>query len=158
MAFRHAHPNIPIYLSKSDYKAAYRRIHQALKLAIQCGLILNKDIIILLVRLSFGGASNPSIWSDIAEMACDLINELLCSRDWEPKEFVPFLPIEMPEPKPLLSHIPLAPGFALSVDVAANEFGICEVFIDDKFLAIPAMHDNVERARYTLAIVIALLE
>ena len=33
-----------------------------------------------------------------------------------------------------------------------------EKFIDDKFLAIPAMHDNVDRARYTLAIVIALLE
>ena len=56
--FRHKHPTTAIYLSKSDYKAAYRRLHQARHHALQCGVMLNKDVILILLRMSFGGVRN----------------------------------------------------------------------------------------------------
>ena len=157
--FRHHHPDTALYISKSDYKAAYRRLHQAHHHAIQCGLILDENVILILLRMSFGGAPNPNFWSDISEMACDLVNELLCSRDWSPEEFIPYLPCDMPEPELAPPDAPpLQQAVRPSVRIEMNEFGICDVFIDDKILIIPDMYDNLERARYVLAIVIALLE
>ena len=156
--FRHSHPTTPLFLSKSDYKAAYRRLHQAHRHALQCGLIFDEDIIIVLLRMSFGGAPNPNYWSDISEMACDLVNELLCSRDWCPEEFQHVLPFAMPEPDSPNLGVPLAAAVRPSVRIEINEFGICEVFLDDMILVVPDLFDNLHRARSVLALVITLLE
>jgi hypothetical protein len=156
--FRNKHPLVSIFLAKSDYKAAYRRLHQAAHHAVQCGLLLDAGLILILTRMSFGGAPNPSFWSDISEMTCDFVNELLCSRDWEPRKFLSYLPVDMPLLAPARFHEPLGPAIPVSVPIELNQFGTCEVFIDDMILAIPDLHDNLELACYVLAIAIAFLE
>ena len=41
-------------------------------------------MLLLALRLTFGGAVNPSHWSDISEVATDLANDLLRHPDWHP--------------------------------------------------------------------------
>ena len=36
------------------------------------------------LRLTFGGAPNPSQWSDVSEVAVDLANDLVRRDDWDP--------------------------------------------------------------------------
>jgi hypothetical protein len=156
--FRNKHPLVPIFLSKSDYKAAYRRLNQAAHHAIQCGLLPDADLILILTWMSFGGGPNPSFWSDISEMTCDFVNELLCLRDWEPRKFLSYLPVEMPSLAPARLHELLGTAIPVSVPIKLNQFGICKVFIDDMIMALPDLHDNLERTCYVLAIAIAFLE
>ena len=72
-----------ILASKIDYKSAYHRVilnfATALKMATQ---LPDKEIAFITLRLTFGGAPCPFVWSIISEMICDLANELLKCDDW----------------------------------------------------------------------------
>ncbi|KAI2490861.1 hypothetical protein MHU86_14415 [Fragilaria crotonensis] len=37
--------------------------------------------------MTFGGAPNPSQWSDVSEVITDLANDLVRRSDWDPKVF-----------------------------------------------------------------------
>ena len=41
-------------------------------------------LLLVALRLTFGGAPNPSQWSDVSEVAVDLANDLVRRDDWEP--------------------------------------------------------------------------
>ena len=55
----------------------------ALKTATQ---LPDEEIAIIMLRLTFGGAPCPSEWGIMLESICDLVNELLKCKDWDPKE------------------------------------------------------------------------
>jgi hypothetical protein len=152
------HPLVSIYLSKSDYKAAYRRVHYQALDALASACPLDEDTFLVYLRMTFGGAPNPNSWSDISESACDLVNEMMRSEDWTPEEFSPYVPADMPEPSALPLDIPFAKAHPLSVKIEPNDCGKAEVFIDDQFLAVPALGRNLKKAKWVLAIVISILE
>ena len=83
VAARRKYPGQQILASKIDYKSAYcwvtLNFATALKTATQ---LSDEEIAIITLRLTFGGAPCPFIWSTILEMICDLANELLTCDDW----------------------------------------------------------------------------
>jgi hypothetical protein len=145
-------------MSKSDYKAAYRRIHHRPEEIMTSGCMINEDLMAVYLRMTFGGRPNPATWSDISEPACDLVNEMLRDDTWAPEEFQRYVPVDMPKPELLPKSISFEEAQSLSVEIEPNDCGKCEVFIDDKFVATPALRDNVHRAQWVLAIVICTLE
>jgi hypothetical protein len=83
ISLRLRHPHEPILMTKVDMKSAYRRLHYMAAMAVQaCVLVCN--LLLVALRLTFGGAANPSQWSDVSEMAFDLANDLVRNPGWDP--------------------------------------------------------------------------
>ena len=74
----------PIYLTKVDFKSAYRRIHLQASTAVKACTCIDGFLLVAL-RLTFGGSPNPSLWSDVSEVVTDLANDLVRRPDWDPK-------------------------------------------------------------------------
>jgi hypothetical protein len=76
IGLRSHHPTVRILQVKVNWKSAYCRLHQEARTAIQSMVTIGIFVLIAL-HLTFGGASNPSQWSDISEMATDLANDIV---------------------------------------------------------------------------------
>jgi hypothetical protein len=79
-------PDDPILLTKVDWKSAYRRIHLKANTAVKSCTCID-DLLLMALRMTFGGAPNPSQWSDVSEVLTDLANDLVRRTDWDPKVF-----------------------------------------------------------------------
>ena len=96
---RLAHPNKIIWICKEDFKSAYRRIHTnadtALKTAVRVK-IGKMDLILISLRLVFGGASCPADFSLLSDIVTDAINDLLLCDSWNQRlihlEFIHKIP------------------------------------------------------------------
>ena len=133
---RRQHPNRRILQTKVDWKAAYRRLHNCASVAVQSCVWLGGFILVAL-RLTFGGAQNPSRWSDLSELACNLANDLVSHPDWDPKHHAsPHQPTidGIIEPYPL-PETPFAPALPVHVPLPDSDEPKADVFIDDKFMA-----------------------
>ena len=155
--YRLRHPGIPILIVKGDYKSAFRRGHLQIAEGLASSCQVTDEIILISLRMTFGGAPNPSRWGDISEPACDLVNELLRSEEWSPEEFEPFIPIEIPKAAYLPKDIPFAQAKPLSVHIPPSDVGKCDVFIDDKIGITPDLGNNVRRLATIIPLVICLL-
>ena len=81
---RRRFPDERLFLTKVDCKSTYQRIRlQAMTAMKACTVIAG--ILLVALRLSFGGAPNPSQWSDVSEVAVDLANDLVRRDDWDPE-------------------------------------------------------------------------
>jgi hypothetical protein len=73
----------PIYITKGDFKCAYRRIHLQAPTTVKACTCID-GILLVALRLTFGGSPNPSLWSDVSEVVTDLANDLVRRSDWDP--------------------------------------------------------------------------
>jgi hypothetical protein len=130
-------PNSPIVLQKVDFKSAYRRIHLNASTATQCmSQIKHPDhphIVLLPLRLTFGGSACPSEWCIASELITDLSNRILNHRDWYPESVYPSLADKVPPTVLLADDIPFAQGRKLLfVDATIKEeVGRADVYVDD---------------------------
>jgi hypothetical protein len=83
---RRRFPGERLLLTKVDCKSAYRRIHLRATTALKACTVF-AGMLLVALRLTFGGAPNPSQWSDVSEVAVDLANDLVRRDDWEPAEW-----------------------------------------------------------------------
>ena len=79
-------PDEPIWMTKVDCKSAYRRIHLKAATAMKSCTSID-DLLLVALRMTFGGAPNPSQWSDVSEMITDLANDLVRRDDWDPSAY-----------------------------------------------------------------------
>ena len=79
-SLRHRHPNKRILIPKVDWKSAYRRVHLVAAMAVQ-PIVAVSGMLLLALRLTFGGVANPSHWSYVSEIATDLANDLVRQPD-----------------------------------------------------------------------------
>jgi hypothetical protein len=80
-----AHPTTQNLMTKVDFKAAYQRLHIMSDTAAQA-VVLIEDMALVALRMTFGGSPNPSIWSDVFELACDTCNMLSRSNFWNAED------------------------------------------------------------------------
>jgi hypothetical protein len=66
-----------------DWKSAYQCLHNSAETAMQSIVAVGIYILIALC-LTFGGATNPSPWSDVSKLATDLANDLVQDDGWDP--------------------------------------------------------------------------
>ncbi|KAI2503360.1 hypothetical protein MHU86_11080 [Fragilaria crotonensis] len=78
-------PDEPIWMTV-DCKSAYRRIHLKAATAMKSCTSID-DLLLVALRMTFGGAPNPSQWSDVSEMITDLANDLVRRDDWDPSVY-----------------------------------------------------------------------
>jgi hypothetical protein len=82
---RTRYPLLRILLTKTDWKAAYRRAHLNLRTAVQCATH-TEEFLLIPLRMTFGGAPCPASWSCISDTACDLATDLSNHPNWEPRK------------------------------------------------------------------------
>ena len=99
---RLAYPNKIIWICKEDFKSAYRRIHTnadtALKTAVRAK-IGKMDLILISLRLVFGGASCPADFSLLSDIVTDAINDLLLCNNWNQRLIHSKFIHKIPKPK-----------------------------------------------------------
>ena len=79
---RRTDPGTRILMTKLDFKAAYRLLHTSDTTASQA-IVIIEDMALLALCMTFEGAPNPSMWSDISEVVvCDTCMILF---DWSIK-------------------------------------------------------------------------
>ena len=83
---RRLFPSKRLLITKVDCKSAYRRVHLQAETAVKACTFIAGILIVALI-LTFGGAPNPSQWSDVSETAVDLANDLVRRDDWDPSTF-----------------------------------------------------------------------
>jgi hypothetical protein len=82
-------PNIPILASKINFKSTFQRCHLNASTAIQtCTQLVKIGILLMMLRLSFGGKPCPFEWGIISKTIWDLANVILHNNDWDPKELI----------------------------------------------------------------------
>jgi len=86
VGLRRRHPRKQILQMKVDLKSAYCHLHYHYQMVVQSVVVIGEFALIAL-HMTFGGAPNPSQWSDVSELATDLANTLVRCDDWDPSEF-----------------------------------------------------------------------
>ena len=76
-------PRDRLLITKVDFKSAYRRVHLKATTALKSSTCI-AGMLLVALRMTFGGAPNPSQWSDISEVIADLANDLVRRDDWDP--------------------------------------------------------------------------
>jgi len=72
------------------------------------------DLVIMFLRMTFGGKPNASEWGCISETVADLANKLLVCETWDPNTLHSPLQNKIPPRKTLDSAIPFAPAYSTS--------------------------------------------
>lgn len=149
---RQSSPDERIFITKADGKAAYRRLHLSGQQALQSLVIIGTTIFVAL-RMTFGGAANPSRWSDLSEMMCDLANDIVRNPGWEHttmqsphQALVPILP------ETLDSNVPIATCPELAVEAPTDYMPKCDVYLDDILAA--SKESDLPRLSALLAFVV----
>ena len=87
---RQLYPDERILMTKVDWKSAYRRIHLRPSTAVRSCTSID-GLLLIALRMTFGGSPNPAQWSDVSEEVTDLANDLVRRSDWDPQQFKSFL-------------------------------------------------------------------
>jgi hypothetical protein len=96
-----------------------------------CTQLIEIGILLMMLRLSFGGKPCPFEWGVISETICDLANAILLSNDWDPGELSAQNQHLVPEHEPLEPGVPFAAGADLIVVIPVDPRGTHDVYIDD---------------------------
>ena len=157
---RQRHPSTNIFITKIDWKSAYRRQHlngsTATKSLTQV-LINGITFLIMALRLTFGGKPNPSEWSCLSESTTDLANDILSCKEWDPIKLKSPIQDMMPKPLVLPSNIPHTTAKTSIVNIPAEDQGKCDVYIDDTVAIGPDLPGNRPRLAATIPLAIHLL-
>ena len=145
---RTLHPKKKIWIRKEDVKSAYRRMHMhantAVKTAVQMK-IHNIVLLLISLRLPFGGSPCPSEFCLFSDMITDAINDLLADTSWNPaklhSEYIKYIP----PPNPLPPHIPFAEAKELSVKIEEGDICKADVFVDDIITIGVDVKDHLQR-------------
>jgi hypothetical protein len=157
-SLRQRNPTTPIYTQKVNWSKAYRRDHYsasaALECATQCG-----DLLLIPLRLTFGGSSNASEFCNCSETVCDITNELLHCADWDPSETHSPIQNQIPStPLSMDSSIPFAVALPLAVDIPIETIGKADNFIDDLIVVILGdSASNINRGNAAAALALELV-
>jgi hypothetical protein len=145
VSLRIQNPQTPILSQKVDWSKAYRRDHYSASTALECATQCNGTLLIPL-RLTFGGASNPSEFCNFSETACDLANELLHCEAWDPDILHSSVQDKIPkEPMILDDSTPFAKALPLAVDIPTETIGKADNYLDDLIMII--LGDNPENIK-----------
>jgi hypothetical protein len=158
---RIANPNLPIVMQKADFKSAYRRVHLNAATASQCmSQIKHPDhphIVLLPLRLTFGGSACPSEWCVVSELITDLANRILNHEHWHTDIVRPSLADKVPPTEVLSNEIPFAQGRpTLMADPSIlEETGRADVYVDD-ICTIGPLHNKEAEEKLRMATLLAI--
>ena len=135
VGLRMQHPEARILQTKSDLKSAYCRLHYSMCTACQSMAAIN-NFVLLALCFTFGGAANPSQWSDVSELICDLANDIVHNIGWDPLMLrSPHQDLISVAPSLEAPKILMAQASALAVELPPDDEPKSDCYIDDLIAA-----------------------
>ena len=145
---RRTFPHKRIWLRKEDFKSAFRRVHlnvdTAWKSVVRM-VIDDVDLLLVSLRLPFGGAPCPSGFCLLSDVLTDLINDLLNDDTWNHEDLKSDFTANIPPAKALDEDIPFEQGLEMSIDMPHDTGGKADVYIDDIISCAVDDGDNLKR-------------
>jgi len=154
---RQRHPSTKIWISKIDWKSAYRRQHLNQKTAVKSLTQVCIDgvwILLMALRLTFGGKACPSEWGCISEPVTDLATDILNCDDWDPSNLHAPDQELFPSPSSLVNDIPFASAQPTIVNIPTEDKGKCDVYLDDMVAVGPDLPGNARRLEAAIPLAI----
>jgi hypothetical protein len=146
-------PSVRLYIGKTDFKGAYRRVTLNGDIAPRC-IIVADEMAFMSTRLTFGGSPGPNEFCVVSELCADLGNDILHSDNWDPKAVHSPHTIKLPLGKPSKQEPHLTKGEELDVEIPFDPRGRIEVYIDDGIIVVPDIEDNLLRGTNAMALAI----
>lgn len=141
-------PDQKIFATKINFKSACWWCHLNAKTPLQtCTHLPEDELVIISLRLSFGGRPCPKEWGVLAEPICDLTNTLLKTDSWDLDLLLS--PYQQLVPPKQLLHDNLSFGEAkeLVVEIPIYPRGQADVYIDD-FFALPVNISGTDNTKH----------
>jgi hypothetical protein len=140
---------------KANWKSAYHQLHQSGQASSGSTTYID-GILLLALCVTFGGAANPSQWSDVAEMSFDMSNDLIQNEGWDPSRHVsPYQHLIGDHMNFLPDSVPIAQSLPVIVDLPVDTTPKCEGYLDDSFVTM--LEEDTLRGSHILPFVIHLL-
>ena len=143
-------PGKKIISSKIDYKLAYRQCHLNANTENQtCTQLPEKDLAIVALCLTFGGAPGTYEGGVLSELICDLSIAIMQDAGWDPTSLCAPNGSLVPPSSFLEDSIPFSEVKYQIIYVPVDARGTTDVYIDDT-IALPVdfkTSDNVQRLK-----------
>lgn len=132
VAARRKYLDKQILASKIDFESAYCQRHLNNKVEVQtCTQILEENLAMIALRLTFGGTPGTYEWGVFSETICDLSMTILHRVDWDPTKLHSQSQIEVPKKKVLNDDILFASGRDHIVNIPVDDRGFFDIYIDN---------------------------
>ncbi len=135
------HPKTKIFLSKIDLDSAYRRCSMSSRTSLE-SITIYDGLLLVALRLTFGGSPCPSLWGVISETIADVGNAILSNQYWDHNEIFDPISELIESPISLPEDIPFKQARSLSVDLPPNDIGYIDIYIDDNIGVTPDIGNN----------------
>jgi len=153
---RRRHPSVKIYLCKFDIDSAYRRCTLSSGTAFE-SMTVFEDFLFIALRMTFGGAPNPALWSVISETTTDVGNALLVNNKWDHHSIFDQISDQLDPPLSLPENIHFHQARDISVNIPSSDAGKIDIFIDDSIGVAPDIGDVPSRVIRAIPLAIRTL-
>eukprot|EP00957_Ditylum_brightwellii_P171972 13093122-Ditylum_brightwellii.AAC.1 len=96
-----------------------------------CTQLPEKDLAIMALQLTFGGAPGPYEWGVLLEAICDLTSTILCDNAWLPDALCSPIQHLVPPKRLAPQDVPMGIAEQLIVDIPVDPRGTINVYIDN---------------------------
>jgi hypothetical protein len=150
---RTRYPSTPIYISKFDLDAAYRRCHLAGTTATEC-LTVHNNMLLMALRMTFGGAPCPALWGYISDTVADLGNAQIQDLSWDHTKTFDPISAKLPLPTSSTNSTHFKKAQPLIVTIPPNNLGKVDVYLDDFITVTPDLDNNCARVNNAIPLAI----
>jgi hypothetical protein len=153
---RARHPQTKIFICKVDIDAAFHRCTLAADTATE-SLTVFDNMLLMAMRMTFGGSPCPSLWGIISETLADISNIIIQSKHWDHQILHDQISDELDSPLSLPDSVPFHPAKELAVSIPLNDLGKVDIYIDDSIGITPDLQDNTSRVSQAIPLAIRTL-
>jgi hypothetical protein len=153
---RRCHPTKKIFICKFDIDAAYRHCSFSSKTAFK-SLTIFSGLLLVALRMTFGGAPCPSMWGVISETITDIGNAQLQNKFWDHSDLYGSVSDQIATPLSLPESVPFHQSKDLSIQVPPNDKGKVDIYTDDLIGIAPDIEDAPTRIVFAIPLAIRTL-
>jgi hypothetical protein len=150
------YPTTKIFLCKIDIDAAYRHCSMASTTSLESMTVFD-GLLLVALRLTFGGSPCPNLWSVISETIVDVGNVILRNPFWDHKQLFDPISNQIEKPLSLPDDEPFHTVKDLSVVLPRNDSGYIDIYIDDNIGVTPDIGNNTLRLSRAIPLAIRTL-
>jgi hypothetical protein len=150
---RYRHPQTKTFLCKFDIDSAYHRCHLSSSTASE-SMTIHGDLLLIALRLTFGGSPCPPLWGLISETMINVCNSLIINKFWYHKKLFDPISGQLNEIISLPDATHFHPAKELSVKLPQNDIGLADIYIDDSIRVAPDIASNLTRVNRAIGLAI----
>jgi hypothetical protein len=97
------------------------------------------------LRMTFGGTPCPSLWGYISDTIADVSNALIHNAFWDHSSLFDEISVSLDAPRLMDDDVPFHPAKPLAVNIATNDVGKVDIYIDDSIGVALDLDNNPRR-------------